>query len=104
MIDVWLVASNSLWIAGLSLLLATVSWASWVASVEEVRMRAVLARRGARRAWGLGMALLCTGMAATGRAWWEYTLWGVLAAAFLVHAFFFRAVDEQSERNRVYPQ
>ena len=86
MIDVWLVASNSLWIAGLSLLLATVSWASWAASVDKGRMRAILARPGARRAWGLGTALFCAGMAATGRAWWEWVLWGTLAVALPVYA------------------
>ena len=85
MIDVWLVASNSLWIAGLSVLLATASWASWVASVDEDQMRAILARPGARRAWGLGAALFCAGMAATGRAWWEWVLWGVLGVVFLIH-------------------
>jgi hypothetical protein len=87
MIDVWLVFSNSLWIVGLSLLLATVSWASWAASVEALRFRTVLARRAPRRAWCLGTALFCAGMAATGRAWWERGLWGVLVVAFLAYGF-----------------
>jgi hypothetical protein len=85
-IDLWFVASNSLWIAGLSLLLATISWASWAASVEGARMGTLLARRGARRAWSLGLALFSSGLAATGRAWWERALWGALAIAFLASA------------------
>jgi hypothetical protein len=89
MIDIWLVASNSLWIAGLSLLLATLSWASWASSVgreDGARFRAILARPGVRRMWGLGLALFCSGMAATGHAWWEWGLWGGLAASFLIFA------------------
>ena len=80
MIDLWFVASNSLWIAGLSLLLATISWASWTATVDKVRMVAVLTRPGVRRAWAVGIALFCAGVAVTGRAWWEQGLWGMLAA------------------------
>lgn len=87
MIDVWWVVSNSLWVAGLALLLATLSWAWWAASVEGVRARAALARAGARRVWGLGLALFGAGMAATGRAWWERALWGALAVAMLIYGW-----------------
>jgi hypothetical protein len=90
MIDIWLVASNGLWIAGLSVLLATLSWASWAASLERadgVRLGTVLDRPGLRRAWGLGLVLFCAGMAATGRAWWEWTLWLVVAVASAIYAF-----------------
>jgi hypothetical protein len=85
-IDLWFVLSNSLWIAGLSLLLATISWASWAASVERARMGALLTRTGARRAWSLGLALFSSGLAATSRAWWERALWGALAIVFLASA------------------
>lgn len=104
MIDAWLVASNGLWIAGLSLLLAALSWASWAAHAEGGRMRAVLARPGARAAWGLGLGLFCAGMAATGRAWWEWGLWGMLAilcvAGFLFAAFRSRAIDTLDKKGR----
>jgi hypothetical protein len=86
MIDGWLVLSNSFWIAGLSLLLATISWASWAASLEDIRFWTFLARPGVRRVWSLALVLFCAGMAATGRAWWEHVLWSVLAVAFLVYA------------------
>ena len=87
MVDVWLVVSNSLWITGLSLLLATISWASWTANIEDIRLYVLLARPGMRRAWGLGIALFCTGMATTGHAWWEWGLWGTLAVGFMTYAF-----------------
>ena len=86
MIDVWGVAANSLWVLGLSTLLAALSWASWAAGEEKVRFRAVLARPGMQRVLDLGLFLFCAGLAATGRAWWERALWGLLAAAWVVQA------------------
>jgi hypothetical protein len=100
MIDLWFVASNSLWIAGLSLLLATVSWASWTASMGESRMAAALAQPGARRAWAAGIALFCAGMAVTGRAWWEQGLWGTLAAGAIVCAFGARMERARGKKGR----
>ena len=86
MIDVWDLFGNALWIAGLAVLLATLSWAHWVASEQQGRMRAVLARPWPRRMLSLGCSLLCMGLAATGRAWWEVALWGLLSAAWAVCA------------------
>jgi len=99
-IDLWLVTSNALWIIGLSLLLATASWASWAADRERVRVRTMLTHPGAQRAWGLGLALFCAGMAATGRAWWEWTLWGGLAIGALVYAFGSNVVSRINKKGR----
>ena len=85
MIDVWFVAANGLWIAGLSVLLAAWSWASWAASVGERRLRVMLVQPGVQRAVGLGMALFCAGLAATGRWWWGRALWAALAVGGMVH-------------------
>jgi len=78
-IDVWGVIANSLWILGLAVLLAMLSWAHWVASTEGKRLRAVLGRPRT----DLGSSLFCAGLAATGRTWWERVLWGLLAAAWI---------------------
>jgi hypothetical protein len=82
-IDVWGVIANSLWILGLAVLLAVLSWAHWVASTEGKRLRAVLGRPRTRQGLDLGLFLFCAGLAATGRAWWERVLWGLLAAAWI---------------------
>jgi CHASE2 domain-containing sensor protein len=86
-IDVWGVVANSLWILGLAVLLAVLSWANWAASVEKVRLRTALTRPGVQRALNLGLFLFCAGLAATGRAWWERVLWGLLAVAWVVQAW-----------------
>lgn len=78
------VLANALWVMGLAVLLATLSWAHWAAGVAEVRFRRVLGRTGVRRVVDLGLALFCAGLAATSRVWWQWVAWGVLAAAWLV--------------------
>lgn len=87
MIDVWGVAANSLWILGLAVLLAVLSWAHWAASAEGVQLRVVLGRPRMRQALDLGLILFCAGLAATARAWWERALWGLLAVAWAIQAW-----------------
>ena len=84
MIDVWGVAASSLWILGLAVFLALLSWAHWVASTEGGRLRVVLGQPWAQRVLGSGLVLFCTGLASTGRRWWERVLWGLLAILFAV--------------------
>jgi hypothetical protein len=86
-INVWEVVANSVWILGLAVLLAAFSWASWAASVAGIRFRMVLCRPRMQRVLSLGLMLFCAGLAATGRAWWEQTLWGLLAVIFAVQAW-----------------
>ena len=93
MIDVSSMLANGLWVAGLALLLATLSWAHWRASREHWRasrerrtLRAELHRPATGRTLNAGMVLFCAGLAATGRRWWEWVLWGLLALGFLAQA------------------
>mgnify|MGYP006308534749 CR=1 FL=1 len=86
MIDVWAVAANAPWILGLSLVLAALSWARWLAQKEHTRTRATLDRPPVRRAVDLGLLLFCAGLAATSRRTWERVLWAALAVAWLVQA------------------
>jgi hypothetical protein len=86
-IDIWGVLTNSLWILGLTALLATLSWAYWAAGVEKARLRAVLVRPGIRLAVNLSLFLVCAGLAATAQAWWGRILWGLLAAAWVARAW-----------------
>ena len=87
MIDIWGVIANSLWVLGLSVLLAALSWAHWVASTEKCLFRKVLKRPATQLALDLGLFLFCSGLAATARTWWERVLWGLLAIAWVVQAY-----------------
>jgi hypothetical protein len=90
-IDIWGVIANSLWILGLAVLLAALSWARWVAHTEQNRLRTVLKRPSIQIALDVGLFLFCAGLATTGRAWWERILWGLLAAAWVVQVWLARA-------------
>ena len=80
MIDVWYITSNSIWIAGLAVILAALSWARWIDGEDQGRRQPGLALN-------LGLALFCVGLAATGRGWWERALWGLLSAVWVARAF-----------------
>jgi hypothetical protein len=90
MINYWNLAANSLWILGLAILLAALSWASWTARTEQVRFRAALSRAGLQQTIDLGLALFCAGLAATSDTWWEQLLWGLLVLAWLTQALLAR--------------
>jgi hypothetical protein len=80
MVD-WLgVATNSVWILGLALVLAVLSYADWSAYTTRQRLRVVLGRAAFRMALWSGLTLFCAGVALSGGRWWERILWGVLAA------------------------
>ena len=87
MIDIGSLAANALWILGLALILAALSWTNWVAARERIPFRSALSRTGVRRTLDGGLVLLCAGLTATGRTRWEQILWGVLVVGFLVKLF-----------------
>jgi len=79
MID-WIgVATNSLWLLGLAVCLATLSYADWRARRASLRLRQVMEQPAFRLALWSGLAIFCVGVALAGGRWWERTLWGVLA-------------------------
>ena len=87
LIDWALVGRSALWILGLSLVLACLSFADYEASQGKRRLREVLSRRGYQRGLHIGLALFCLGLIGSARAWWEAALWGLLAAAFAYQAW-----------------
>lgn len=87
MIDIISLVANALWLLGLAVLLAVLSWARWKAQSGQVRFRQVLARPLVQLGLDLGLLLFCVGLAATAHAWWERILWGLLGIAWAVHAW-----------------
>ena len=82
MID-WLnLVSNSLWIFGLVLALATISYASWQASTNHEKIRQTLGGPSIQIAFNLAGVLFCAGLAATSAKIYEIVLWTILAIAF----------------------
>ncbi len=79
MIDWAGVATNSLWLLGLAVCLAVLSYADWSAHSANRRLRDVLNQPAFRAMLWSGLTLFCVGVALSGGRWWERILWGVLA-------------------------
>ena len=73
------VGTGSLWIAGLAIIFATISYAHWQAGERGERLRAVLGVFACQVGLDLGMLLLCTGLFFTARSIWERLAWAALA-------------------------
>lgn len=69
------VLTNSLWIAGLAVILASFSYYYWLASQDEERaMSSTLALPGFQRLFALGLILIGAGLATTSKQAWETAL------------------------------
>jgi hypothetical protein len=84
LIDVWQVASNALWVLGLSVLLATWSFARYEAHMAGVKTREKFAELGYALVLNAGLLLFIAGMAATERRWWARGLWVLLGIGIVV--------------------
>lgn len=83
MIDWWGVFSNSLWVLGLSVLLAAWSMAYYDAQRSDRKTLQILGEDGYSWAVTVGLVLFCAGLAATEDRVWAQILWGVLGVAFI---------------------
>jgi hypothetical protein len=87
-IDWFNLAANSLWILGCAVGLAAVSFASWEASLKEVKFRQQLNQPGYQAALNMAGLLFCLGLAGTSGRWWEIFLWLALSAWFVFQLVF----------------
>jgi len=78
MIDWVGVATNSLWLLGLAICLAVLSYADWNARNVGGRLREVLAQPSFHLTLWSGLTFFCLGVVLSGGRWWERILWGVL--------------------------
>ncbi len=84
MIDWYSVGFGALWILGLGLVLAALSFASYLASQRKRRFRQALEMPACRIMIGLGLVFFCLGQTGSVSAAWERILWAVLALIFAV--------------------
>jgi hypothetical protein len=84
MIDWSGVLRNGLWIVGLAVALAGVSYADWWRRQQVPRMGLgqALEVPWFRAAVSLGLALFCAGLALSGGPWWVVALWSGLGLLF----------------------
>lgn len=84
-IDWFGVFYNALWILGLAVGLAALSYADWRRRLQQPRLtlRQALAQPAFQAAWSLGLLLFCAGLALSRGPWWQTAAWAALALAFL---------------------
>ena len=88
MIDWAYVATNSLWILDLSIILAAFSYHDWLAHETGQRRRHLFERPAWRLSFSTGMVLFCLGLGLGRRLdWWERLFWGTLVFAFVWQLF-----------------
>jgi hypothetical protein len=78
-IDWWNIFTNSVWISGLALALASFGYADWQAwrSDEGIRMTIQITTRSP--GFALGLALACLGAGLGVSTWWQRIVWLLLA-------------------------
>ena len=84
MTEVWLVVKNGLWILGLSILLATWSYARYAAHEARMKTRDKLNEPKYALVIDVGLVLFVAGMAATEARWWARILWILLGVSVIV--------------------
>ncbi len=77
-------AANSLWILGCALALATISYASWQASLAGIKLSAQLKRPQLQAGFSLAGLLFCAGLSLTSDVGWRLGLWAILGVFFLI--------------------
>ena len=84
MIDWFGVFHNALWIFGLAIVLAALSYADWRRRlvVQRVSFRQALAEPGFQAAVSLGFTLFCAGLALGSAVWWQIAAWVALGLFF----------------------
>ena len=83
MIDWFNLAANALWILGCAIALATLSYTSWEASVQQEKMVARLKRPSAQAALNLAGLLIFLGLGVLSDILWLKVIYTILALLFL---------------------
>ena len=96
MIDWPLVLASAVWISGAALALATLSYASWSASLRGERLRTVLQRSTYERVLLAAADLICVGLGLTAGSWLETAVWFILA---IMSAVTFISLWRKARRN-----
>jgi hypothetical protein len=87
MIDWYSVGFDALWIFGLSLVVATLSFANYLARQEKWRFRQALEMPACRMMIDVGLVFFCLGWTGSIPVTWERIVWAVLALLFGVRTW-----------------
>ena len=87
MID-WLgVATNGMWVLGLTGMLAAWSYFEYLATSRGQPVRQLLKARAFTQPFSWTVAVFCVGVAASGGSWWQRLAWAAFTILFGVQAW-----------------
>ncbi len=109
MIDLWGVFSNFLWILGLSVLLATWSYAYYEARMSDKKVSEKFNELTYALSLDVGLLLFCAGLAATEHRGWARLIWILMGIAILVEggmriAAQWRTSDDDTDTPEDHPE
>ena len=84
MIDWYNLVSNALWIFGCALVLATLSYTSWEASLQKSSFKEIIRLYKIQIPLNVGGAFFALGLAGTTDITWQKILWAILFLGFLI--------------------
>jgi hypothetical protein len=87
MIDWYSVGFSALWILGLGLVVAALSFASYMADQQKQRFNQALEIPSCRIMIDLGLVFFALGWTGSVSSTWERVVWAVLAALFMVQTW-----------------
>ena len=87
MIDYGKVLSTTIWILGLSVVLATISFARYESVKEKINIKKYINKRNYNVSLVIGFILFCVGIALSDPRWWAKVLWIILAIIVLLHTY-----------------
>lgn len=84
MIDWYNLLMNALWILGCTIVLTTISYTGWLASVREEKFLKCINISPIQISLNIGGVLFSTGLAGTTEAIWMKILWVIIGFGFLI--------------------
>ena len=84
MIDWYNLITNAVWMFGCSVVLATLSYASWEASTQTSSFKELIRQHKIQISLNIGGFLFAIGLAGTTQIMWQKIIWMILSLGFLI--------------------
>ena len=98
MINLWEVFSNSLWVAGLAVVIAVMSYARYTAKVNRVRVKDKLNTLSYALVLNGGLFLFLCGMALTERRLFARVLWFLIGVSLIVYSYMLIKLNRERKK------
>ena len=84
MINWFFLTFNAIWILACGIVLATLSYAVWVTSMQHEKLRNIMALTTYQISLYVAGFLFCLGLAGTSHQWWQIVIWLIIVVLFTI--------------------